>query len=78
MIAHRLSTVRNCDLIISMKHGTIIEQGSHNELMEKPNGYYASLWKKQAQSREEYESELQEKARFLTDYQKAIEARKRN
>ena len=46
MIAHRLSTVRNCDIIIAMRHGEIVEQGSHDELLAKPDGYYASLWKK--------------------------------
>lgn len=33
MIAHRLSTVRNCDIIIALKHGIIMEQGSHDELL---------------------------------------------
>ena len=33
MIAHRLSTVRDCDIIIVLKHGVIVEQGSHNELL---------------------------------------------
>lgn len=46
IIAHRLSTVRNCDCIIALKHGKIIEQGSHDELLLKPNGYYKELWEK--------------------------------
>lgn len=33
MIAHRLSTVQNCDIIIVLKHGIIVEQGTHNELI---------------------------------------------
>lgn len=33
MIAHRLSTVQNCDIIIVLKYGVIVEQGSHNELL---------------------------------------------
>jgi len=33
IIAHRLSTVRNCDCIIALKYGKIIEQGSHDELL---------------------------------------------
>lgn len=48
MIAHRLSTVRNCDIIIALRHGVIMEQGSHDELLSIPNGYYKSLWEKQA------------------------------
>ena len=39
---HRLSTIRNADLILVMKDGDIIEQGSHDELMEK-GGFYKEL-----------------------------------
>lgn len=39
VIAHRLSTIRDADLILVMKEGTIIEQGSHKELIEK-KGFY--------------------------------------
>jgi len=46
IIAHRLSTVRDCDIIIVLKHGVIVEQGSHDELVEKPEGYYRRLWEK--------------------------------
>jgi subfamily B ATP-binding cassette protein HlyB/CyaB len=40
MIAHRLSTVRSCDLIIVMEHGQVIECGNHQELMDKQGLYY--------------------------------------
>lgn len=43
IIAHRLSTVRNCDRIISMENGRIMEQGTHHSLLEN-NGIYARLW----------------------------------
>ncbi len=46
VIAHRLSTIRNADLILVMKDGDIIEQGNHEELMEK-NGFYAQLYNSQ-------------------------------
>lgn len=44
IIAHRLSTVKNADMIIVMDDGRIIEKGTHNELMEKVDGYYKSLY----------------------------------
>lgn len=46
MIAHRLSTVVNADLILVMKDGIVIEQGNHHELLEK-KGYYFELYKNQ-------------------------------
>ena len=46
IIAHRLSTIRNADLILVMKDGDIIEQGTHDELLEK-NGFYADLYNSQ-------------------------------
>lgn len=49
IIAHRLSTIKNADLILVMNDGNIIEQGSHNELMEK-NGFYTELYNSQFQN----------------------------
>ncbi len=46
IIAHRLSTIRNADKILVMDKGDIIEQGSHDELMEK-QGFYANLYNSQ-------------------------------
>ena len=46
IIAHRLSTVKNCDVIIAMDKGQIIEAGTHEELMEK-KGYYHHLYTQQ-------------------------------
>ena len=43
-IAHRLSTIVKVDKIIVLSHGKIIEQGSHNELLKIPNGYYYKLY----------------------------------
>ncbi|HEX6680450.1 MAG TPA: ABC transporter ATP-binding protein, partial [Gaiellaceae bacterium] len=43
IIAHRLSTIRDADLIVVLEHGRIVEQGSHDELMEK-RGLYTSLY----------------------------------
>lgn len=46
IIAHRLSTIRDADLILVMNDGDIVEQGSHQELLEA-NGFYASLYNSQ-------------------------------
>ena len=46
IVAHRLSTIRNADLIIVMKDGGIIESGKHQELLDK-NGFYSNLYRSQ-------------------------------
>lgn len=46
IIAHRLSTIKNADLILCMKDGDIVEQGKHDELIEK-GGFYANLYNSQ-------------------------------
>ena len=49
IIAHRLSTVKNADLILVMKDGDIVEQGRHEELLEK-GGLYAEIYESQFDS----------------------------
>ena len=46
IVAHRLSTIRNADLIIVMKDGEIIESGKHQELLDQ-NGFYSNLYRSQ-------------------------------
>ena len=46
IIAHRLATVKNCDVIIVLDKGKIVEQGTHEELLEKQGEYYR-LWEMQ-------------------------------
>ena len=46
IVAHRLSTIKEADIILVMKAGSIIEQGSHEELLEK-KGFYAELYNSQ-------------------------------
>uniref|UniRef100_A0A0E0FMQ7 MDR-like ABC transporter n=1 Tax=Oryza nivara TaxID=4536 RepID=A0A0E0FMQ7_ORYNI len=43
IVAHRLSTVKNADMISVLQHGKLVEQGSHEELMKKPEGSYCKL-----------------------------------
>lgn len=46
IIAHRLSTIRNADLILVMNDGSVVEQGTHKQLLSQ-NGFYASLYNSQ-------------------------------
>ena len=48
IIAHRLAAVRNCDRIIAIKEGQVVEDGTHRELLAKPHGAYAKLWRMQS------------------------------
>jgi len=46
IIAHRLSTIRNADWILVMNEGDIVEQGQHEELLQR-KGFYAELYNSQ-------------------------------
>ena len=67
VIAHRLSTIRNADCIIVLRHGEIMEQGKHDDLLKNPAGIYKSLWEKQAQSKDAEEKEREEMSKLLEE-----------
>ncbi len=48
IVAHRLGTIRNCNRIVGMEDGRIVEIGSHDELLQNPGGLYARLWAMQS------------------------------
>ena len=50
VVAHRLSTIADADLILVLKKGRIVEQGGHAELLAA-DGEYASLWRRQTRGR---------------------------
>jgi subfamily B ATP-binding cassette protein HlyB/CyaB len=52
IIAHRLSAVRRCDRIIALENGVIREEGTHAELLSRPDGIYSKLWSLQAHDSE--------------------------
>ncbi len=52
IVAHRLSTIKNCDKIFVLQNGHLMESGKHTELLAK-NGVYAQMWKSQNQDIEE-------------------------
>jgi ATP-binding cassette subfamily B protein len=51
IVAHRLSTIRDADLILVMKDGNIIEQGTHTALLQQ-NGFYSRLYNSQFEATE--------------------------
>lgn len=58
VIAHRLSTIKNADLILVMDNGDIVEQGTHDALIEA-NGFYARLYNSQFEKNDELEETLE-------------------
>jgi len=50
IIAHRLSTIVNADQILVLNSGTVVERGTHEELLQREGGKYASMWRKQSRA----------------------------
>lgn len=70
VIAHRLSTIMKMDRIVVINRGTIVEEGSHAELLKQPQGLYQQLWKLQAggfMADQPAENEVEEKAHEVID-----------
>jgi ATP-binding cassette subfamily B multidrug efflux pump len=58
IIAHRLSTIRNADQVLVLHNHRIIESGTHDQLIHKPDGFYAKLYGMQNQKLEIFESDF--------------------
>jgi ATP-binding cassette subfamily B multidrug efflux pump len=58
IIAHRLSTIRNADQVLVLHNHRIVESGTHEQLMSKPDGFYAKLYGMQDQKPEILESDF--------------------
>mmetsp|Transcript_31764 Transcript_31764/g.48741 ORF Transcript_31764/g.48741 Transcript_31764/m.48741 type:complete len:82 (+) Transcript_31764:1878-2123(+) len=78
MIAHRLSTVRDCDFILVLKAGEIVEHGSHDELLAIEDGYYARLWSKQSEQLKKMQEETEEEKRAKEEMEIALLQRKQS
>jgi len=55
VVAHRLSTVRNADIIYVVENGRVVESGSHNDLVKNEDGHYTKLISRQIKSQEQLE-----------------------
>lgn len=61
IVAHRLSTIRNADIIVVVQDGHVIERGSHTELTKKEDGAYSSLVRRQLDVRKKLENSNNQK-----------------
>ena len=59
VIAHRLATVVDADIILVLKNGRVAEQGDHFSLISQPNSFYSELWRKQNQPVEANNNKLE-------------------
>eukprot|EP00250_Pteridium_aquilinum_P017118 c23463_g1_i1 orf=1-2490(-) len=77
IIAHRLTTVKNAHFIAVLQHGRIVEQGSHTELLSKPNGIFSQLVTLEERQKDEQQPrEIETEAIILSNAKFNISARK--
>ena len=67
LIAHRLSTVVNCDEILVLSQGRVAERGTHYELLSRPDSLYSELWNSQHRSVKEKSPEELASEQFDSD-----------
>jgi ATP-binding cassette subfamily B (MDR/TAP) protein 9 len=67
IVAHRLSTVQNADMIFVVESGKVVESGSHNELMSNLDGAYANLISRQMKERESKKMFINEDSSIVDD-----------
>ena len=68
--------MRDRDKIIVLKHGLICEEGSHDELLQRENGYYKRLWEKQSEQQKKALEEVAEQQKQKEEYEQALNSRK--
>jgi ABC-type multidrug transport system fused ATPase/permease subunit len=56
IVAHRLSTVRSADRIFVIREGQVVEEGSHDDLIDNPDGAYSALIRRQMQAQQSLEN----------------------
>lgn len=78
IIAHRLSTVMDCDKIIVLKHGQIVEEGKHHDLLNIKGGYYKRLWEKQSEQQEKMRRDAQHVELLKKEKEFILEERKQS
>ena len=66
VIAHRLSTIQNADKIVVINEGEIVEQGSHEELLNIENGAYKALYNAQFKHQEQHKQNQQHSQEAVT------------